>query len=166
MRLFIAIRLSDAWKEALEDAQNELFRSGVTGIYTPSENLHITLAFIGEYPDPDAVLDALASVDFNPFTIRLGGFGNFRDLWWAGVDKSEELTACAAKVRQALARAGIPYDRKRFSPHITLVRRAHIKRMPGLKMPDIPMTVDSISLMRSDRGKKGMIYSEIGRIRG
>lgn len=26
------------------------------------------------------------------------------------------------------------------------------------------MTVDAVSLMRSDRGKNGMIYTEIGRI--
>ena len=164
MRLFIAIQLSDAWKDALEEAQDALFHSGVTGNYTPVENVHITLAFIGDYPDPDEVMEALETVVFRPFTLRLGGFGNFGDLWWAGVGQSDELKACARKVRHALALAGIPYDRKRFSPHITLVRRAHIKRMPGIELPDIPMNVDSISLMRSDRGKRGMIYTEIGRI--
>ena len=164
MRLFIAIRLSQAWMDALEDAQETLFHSGVTGNYPPVENLHITLAFIGEYPDPEAVLEALDQVDFAPFTLRLNGFGNFGDLWWAGVGESAELKACVKKIRRALADAGIPYDRKRFSPHITLVRRAHIKRMPGIQLPDIPMIINSISLMRSDRGKQGMIYTEIGRI--
>ncbi|MDO5131920.1 MAG: RNA 2',3'-cyclic phosphodiesterase [Eubacteriales bacterium] len=164
MRLFIAIHLSSKIIEALEDAQDTLFRQGVTGNYTPAENMHITLAFIGEYPDPEAVLDALDSVDYTPFPIRLGGFGNFGDLWWAGIQKSDELTVLAKKVRRALAAAGIPYDRKRFSPHITLIRRAHIKRMPGIAMPDITMCVDHISLMRSDRGKNGMIYTELGRL--
>ena len=162
MRLFIAIHLSSEIKEALENAQDILFSQGVTGSYTTAENMHITLAFIGEYPDPDAVLEALETVEYAPFPIRLEGFGNFGDLWWAGIGKSEELSALAKKVRRALAAADIPYDRKRFSPHITLIRRAHIKRMPGITLPDIPMTVGYISLMRSDRGKNGMIYTELG----
>ena len=58
MRLFIAITLSDAMKDALIDVQNTMYEHGVRGNYTKEENLHLTLAFIGEYPDPEAVLDA------------------------------------------------------------------------------------------------------------
>jgi 2'-5' RNA ligase len=59
-----------------------------------------------------------------------------------------------------LADAHIPYDKKRFFPHITLIRKA-VGPMQWIQIQKASMTVDSISLMRSDRGKNGMIYTEI-----
>ena len=59
MRLFIAINLSQEMRESLIDLQNDWYDSGVRGNYSPEENLHLTLAFIGEYPDVGQVMDAL-----------------------------------------------------------------------------------------------------------
>ena len=68
-------------------------------------------------------------------------------------------------MRRALAEGDIPFDRKRFSPHITLIRKASLDRdLPGVPVPDAGMEIDSIALMRSDRGKRGMIHTEIGRV--
>ena len=163
MRLFIAIRLSKAMKEALLDLQRALHARGVRGNFTPEENLHLTLAFIGEYPEAEAVSDALAGVSFTPFTLHLAGMGCFGDLWWAGMDRSEALGALARRVRHALAEAGIPCDRKRFSPHITLLRKAR-GAVPVLAPEPAEMRVEAVSLMRSDRGKRGMLYTELARI--
>ena len=60
MRLFIAIHLSQEIKETLIDLQNEWYDLGVRGNYSSEENLHLTLAFIGEYPDPDIRADSAA----------------------------------------------------------------------------------------------------------
>ena len=48
MRLFIAIRLSDEMKKALINCMHDLKKQGVEGNYVPAQNLHMTLAFIGE----------------------------------------------------------------------------------------------------------------------
>ena len=135
MRLFIAININEKIRDALVLAQDALYSAGMKGNFTPAENLHLTLAFIGEYPDPQPVIEALERVDFSPFEIRLQGFGNFGDLWWAGLQKSEDLSDLARRIRRELARAEIPYDRKKFSPHFTLLRRACGRRMPGLDLP-------------------------------
>ncbi|MCR5088243.1 MAG: RNA 2',3'-cyclic phosphodiesterase [Oscillospiraceae bacterium] len=161
MRLFIAINLSPQIKGELLNAQNAMVDHGVRGNYTPEDNMHLTLAFIGDYPDPQAVLDALSDVDFTPFDISLDGIGSFGDLWWAGIKESVPLTSVARRVRRALAEHGIPFDRKRFSPHITLLRKA-TNSMPGIQVRPIGMTVGEIALMRSDRGRSGMIYTELG----
>ena len=163
MRLFIAIRLSDEMKDALVHAQNELYDRGVRGRFTAEENLHLTLAFLGEVPDAEPVLDALSDVSFKPFEITLEGIGCFGDLWWAGLKESAALDALARKVRHALAERELPFDRKRFSPHITLIRNASGK-LPGLQLRPASMTVSAVSLMRSDRGKHGMIYTELGAV--
>ena len=147
-------------KDALNQLQNDLYDRGVRGNYTPEEKMHLTLAFIGEYPDAEPVLDALSAVSFTPFEITLEGIGCFGDLWWAGIGGSAPLEAVARRVRRALAENAIPFDRKRFSPHITLIRKASGK-MPGVELRPTSMTVNSISLMRSDRGRHGMIYTEL-----
>jgi 2'-5' RNA ligase len=68
------------------------------------------------------------------------------------------------RIRRALAKNNIPFDKKRFSPHITLIRKA-AGTMPGIQLNTVSMPVERISLMRSDRGKRGMIYTEVGEIR-
>ena len=55
MRLFIAIQLSDEMKKSVISTMHELKKAGVKGSYVPSQNLHVTLAFIGETEDSGAV---------------------------------------------------------------------------------------------------------------
>ena len=163
MRLFLAIDLTEGMKAAIIDAQNELYDRGVRGSYTPEENLHLTLAFIGEMPDAEPVLDAVSPVSFSPFELSLEGIGCFGDLWWVGIRPSPPLAALARRVRRALAENAIPFDRKRFSPHVTLLRKAR-GELPGMGAFRASMTVEAFSLLRSDRGRNGMIYTELGRI--
>lgn len=168
MRLFISINLADNIKEAIMDVQDSMMFCGIGGNYTRPENMHITLAFIGELADPELVLEQIERVEVEPFTISLKGIGAFRGLWWIGLEESEELKTLARRIRRNLAEAGIPYDRKKFSPHITLVRRpdGELSDLPAEAIESITgvsMTVDHVSLMRSDRGKRGMVYKEIGR---
>ncbi len=161
MRLFIAIASDKEIETALISMQDSLRRQGMRGNFTRPESLHLTLAFIGDYDDPDYVLDTMQSVPFRPFTLSLDGYGNFGDLWWAGIKKSDALMSYVRRLRHALADAGIPFDRKKFSPHITLVRKASFIVRPALAVPATQMTASRISLFRSDRGKNGMIYTEI-----
>jgi 2'-5' RNA ligase len=167
MRLFIAIPLSLHLETALIRTQEALRTRGVQGNFTPEDNLHLTLAFIGEYPDPEPVLDVLASVSVHPFPLTLDGLGAFHQVWWAGIRENPELDAYVKRLRHALAEAGIPYDRKRFSPHITLVRKPTGRgeeALGGLHFAGESMTVERISLFRSDRGKRGMVYTEVGAV--
>ena len=160
MRLFIAVTLGGEMKSALRDIQEQIKKQNIGGNFTKLENLHLTLAFIGEYSDPDRAAEALGRVSFKPFRISLDGIGCFGNLWWAGIRDGGELQKCAAQVRHCLADARIPFDRKRFSPHITLIREASRPIKAGIIVPEAGMTVEKLSLMRSDRGKSGMIYTE------
>lgn len=166
MRLFISISFDDNIKEALLSVQNLMKLKGVRGNYTRPENMHLTIAFIGEYRDPDYVKDVIESIVIAPFDISLSGMGDFGSLWWVGIEKNDKLETLARILRRRLAEADIPFDKKRFFPHITIVRKPEsvLPLTPG-DYADIlhgkTMTVDHISLMRSDRGKNGRIYTEV-----
>ncbi len=163
MRLFIAIELSDRFRDELCMVQKRLKMQGMTGNYTTRENMHLTLAFIGEFADPELVSDALADVELEPVKLTLDGFGNFGDIYWAGIRDSEELERNVKRIRRALADNGIPFDKKKFTPHITLARKIkYNKGFPTDSPFPVVMDVEYISLMRSDRGKNGMIYTAIG----
>lgn len=164
MRLFLAILPDEKMRTALINTQERLRKKGLKGRYTPEWNLHLTLAFIGEYQDPDAVMDAVQSVSMEPFSIRMDGYGRFDATVWAGIAENEELSAYVKKLRRAMSSSGIPFDSKPFAPHITVVRGVEKNIMlPGIMIPGASMKVQEVSLMRSDRGKNGMNYTEIDR---
>lgn len=164
MRLFIAILFEETMLDALCDLQEDMKAQGVYGNYTRRENLHLTLAFIGDYPDPGDVLEAIGEVPFTPFDLALDGVGSFGALFYAGIRADDALAAYVKRLRHTLAEHGIPFDKKRFLPHVTLVRKASTSLREGVSEITIPhasMRVKEVSLMRSDRGKHGMIYTEL-----
>ncbi len=165
MRLFIALLPDEDFKNALGRTQDAFRRAGVGGNYAERENLHVTLAFIGEYPDPDAVLDAMKAARPAPFLLSTDGIGSFGGAWWAGIRPTDALTAYAARLRRALAAAGVPYDKKKFTPHVTLIRKPDRDRIPPVAPPLAACEVAGVSLMRAYRGKNGMIYTEIGYVK-
>ena len=167
MRLFIAVLFEEDILNSLTAFQDRLRIQGVRGRYARRENLHLTLAFIGDYGDPEDVLDAMARADFRPFDLELDGVGSFGSIFWAGLKDSIPLAACTRRLRRTLADQGIPFDRKKFSPHITLIRDASYRNGRPIPVTDPPagrMIVKRISLMKSERGRNGMIYTEIGSV--
>ena len=166
MRLFIAVKLSKEVQKAAVEIQDQFQKLYADGRFSPQENLHLTLAFIGEYPDPDEVLEILEPLEFAPFQITMDKVGCFDDLWWTGFAKSKELENLAGQVRHLLSDADIPYDKKKFRPHVTLLRNAryYSGKPPYLEIRPVSMMVDHFCLMRSTRGKHGMIYTELGSV--
>jgi 2'-5' RNA ligase len=81
LRLFVAIDMPDAAKDALAVLAEELERQAEGGRFVPRENFHLTMAFIGE---TGRVNDAHAAVQRvnrlhldEPFVLRLQGIGSF-----------------------------------------------------------------------------------------
>ena len=164
MRLFTAIQPSPGFRAALEDLQQRLREAGVTGRYREPDGLHLTLAFIGEWPED--ITELLPAVR-KPFSVTLSHLGIFPEanVLWAGVEPCEELDLLAKQVRHCLADAGIPFDRKSFSPHITLARKPFVPEkviLSEIPVPRVSMIVNDVCLYRSDRGKDGMVYTVIG----
>ncbi len=164
MRLFVGLQPSVEFRAALSMLQSRLRSAGVSAVYLDPSNLHLTLAFIGEWPENiSAVLPRVE----RPFTLTLSGVGLFpgAKVIWAGVRKTPALDCLAQRVREKLAAADIPFDPKPFVPHITLGRKPVVPDtvdLPAFGIPPAVMTVDDVFLYRSARGKSGMVYSVIG----
>ena len=122
MRLFVAVNFTEEFKNTIIEYRNKLreFKDDPHINWTTDENLHLTLAFIGEYKDADKVKAALDTVGFKPFTIKTNGCGNFGSLRWVGI--TENAVKLSDKVRMALDEFEIPYDEKPMKPHVTVER--------------------------------------------
>ncbi len=162
MRAFIALHLSDEIVHSLLSAQDELRAFDKYANYTKKENLHLTLAFIGETErcgDIIRIMEAAAGAPFELTVSRCGSFGG--ELWWAGAEKNPPLAALAGRLRQSLAENGFDIDKKDFVPHITIARQ--VKNADGVRLniPEEKMTVSEMSLMKSDRIGGKLIYNEV-----
>ena len=160
MRLFVAIQLSDEMKKSITASLHDMKQKGIKGNYVPLQNLHLTLAFIGETDEPGKVKDALKNIQIKPFKLSLSEMGTFDDLLWVGIKGNQGLSAAAKAVRDALDSVGINYDRKSFEPHITIIRKlsGNWKQIPA---PKGDMMVKKISLMKTTFKDGKPVYSEV-----
>ena len=161
MRLFAAIQLSDEMKKALVVCMHDLKKQGVDGNYVPAQNLHMTLAFLGEYDDPAKVKEVIRKVPLPEFRLALSEKGNFGNILWAGVKGNQKLKTYVKDLRAALAAEGIPFDKEKFVPHITLIRKVSAKKPYQVHLPKTDMTVRKASLMRSEQKNGKMVYKEL-----
>jgi len=95
-RLFIAILLPEEIKARLAASQRSWQRRTSGGVvrWTPLEQMHLTLRFLGDVPEESvpAIVEALhrAAATVAPFALRASGLGCFPDarrprVLWAGV---------------------------------------------------------------------------------
>lgn len=161
MRLFVAIALSEEMKKALVNCMHELKKQGVEGNYVPAQNLHLTLAFIGEYDHPGKVKEVIETLPLPEFRLSLTEKGNFGDTLWVGVKGNQKLKTYARDLRAALAANGIPCDKEKFIPHITLLRKTSSKKPYQLEIPKMDMMVKRASLMKSEQKNGKVVYKEL-----
>ena len=129
MRLFIAIELDPPIRRAAYELALEL-RESVAGRAVREDNMHLTLAFLGEQPGGrlGALRKCMERAAAGSFRLELGNVGRFRrsggDIWWLGVRLSPELRGLQARLCSELRSAGFETEERPFRPHITLLRQA------------------------------------------
>lgn len=172
MRLFVAIVFSEQTRNWIYSLQKEVRSISDSGTFPPRENLHMTLAFLGDvHPARLSVLRKAidtAAASEGKFPLILSGLGTFqsqRDTTvWLGSMKNERLAALQKRLQSALEKSGFPLENRAFRPHITLGRRVKLRGeleiLPGNR-ERASAVVERICLMRSEFVKGGMIYTEI-----
>jgi 2'-5' RNA ligase len=144
LRLFVAIDLPEAWKQALSQLQSDMQQAlaadeatrGVRVRWVRPEGMHLTLKFLGEVPHDrlESIEGGLKSAVPQPpgFTLAIGRVGSFSDrraprVVWAGIQQAEDsqqraLFTLVESIETWLASASFPRERRPFRPHLTLGR--------------------------------------------
>lgn len=163
MRLFIGIKTG--CEDYLTALQDELKKYG-RGNFTHADNLHLTLKFLGEVPPARVkeILDAMARVKAEPFTLELRGVKIFNKngIVSAEVGGNLELLSSLAEALEGVLEAiGFPKEGRSFKAHITLARE--FRPGPGCDISSIPhasrkFTVNEMILFESARIEGKLIY--------
>jgi len=141
--------------------------------WSPIENLHITLRFLGTTPayyikSLSQALDNLAILS-QPFTLAFTHTGYFGEqkprVLWLGIEKSQQLNTLFESLADALDQLGFANENRLYMPHLTLGRIKQIADMNTLnnltKSQELgipPFTVKQISLFESISTDNGPVY--------
>ena len=149
MRLFVALVPPAAVVAALPDLPRGLRP-------VPPGQHHVTLAFLGEVPDPEPVAAALdAVVPGCPAPrLALAQAGAFGCAVWLGLTgERDRLDALARAVQDAVRSAGVPLDDRPYRPHLTVGRGALPVGLDAYAGPSA--TWSRVDLVRSTLGPAG-----------
>jgi 2'-5' RNA ligase len=157
LRLFFALWPDDATRAALMRLQTMM-----QGQMTRYENLHVTLAFLGQQPaalvpELKQILERLPRADMTLTLDRIGYFTRKR-IAWAGTHQApENLLTLQQQLADALARLGLATDtRNDFKPHVTLARDA--APPPDTSFTPIVWHIGRIALVKSETLSTGASY--------
>jgi len=171
MRLFVAINLGNDTRSRLASIRDELRKDSKRGNFTREENIHLTLAFIGECTETQAaaVKAAMFETKFELFVMTIDHIGNFHRYgdgctWWAGIRNCKPLEDMQHDLTKRIIAKNINVDDRRYTPHITFGRDVVTKKEPR-KIDPIAETVSAIDLMVSERIDGKLTYTSIYRKR-
>lgn len=161
LRLFYALWPDHATRTALAQLQ-----AHVTGRNTRPQNLHLTLAFLGE--QPASVLPQLQTIlrqlTLTAPILTLDQFGHFANshIAWAGMQAvPAALLQLQQTLRQQLLQHAVCFDqRTAFKPHITLAR--HAAAPAECSFTPIIWRASEVVLVQSETDGEGSLYRVLG----
>ncbi len=176
MRFFIGIKLDDTARESIDKFLKPFKKTGTPLKFTKTENLHLTLKFIGDVTDSQySQMEKLltsASYDAGTFNMNLTGCGKFGrggelSIFWLGIEKNPAMESLYDTIEETLRRASVPRETRPFKPHITVARnkkRYNFKSFFTLleenqDHPIAQIPVTHFQLFKSQLTPDGPIYS-------
>ena len=179
MRLFIAINFTVKDRRRMYSAGRKLREAELPVRWVDTDQLHMTLKFLGEVR-PERAGDVKAAVarvaeKTEPFTMVVQGGGAFPTMRrpkviWLGADASPELRCLKHDLEWELAPQGFEREVRAFHPHITLGRATKDARAGDFRgfealvdALDIEreITVRKVDVMESYLSAKGARYETI-----
>jgi 2'-5' RNA ligase len=177
VRAFLAVDLSDEAREMLTRVADRLGDALPPDVRViPPENLHLTLKFLGNFPEAElprlvrAVLPRV--IKTKPFEIEIGGLGAFpsaraaRVVWVGVMEGGAPLARLARQLESATSRVGVDRERRPYRGHLTLARlrtpaRVHLDELGDTGHAPVP--VREVVLYRSDLSSSGARYTALAR---
>ncbi|MBN2088696.1 RNA 2',3'-cyclic phosphodiesterase [candidate division KSB1 bacterium] len=182
IRTFIAIEIPASIQKQIALLQNRLKSVGEGISWVKTNNIHLTLKFLGDVPANlmQQVIEATkkACMDVKSFDLEIKGTGFFPDakrprvLWVGCEEKSGGLQKIHQGLDSMLSNLGFEKEMRKFSPHLTIGR---VK--DGRKLGDIPhllqqspfktekFLVAEVIVMKSQLHPAGSIYTPLAKIK-
>jgi 2'-5' RNA ligase len=166
VRLFVAVDLPHGVKDVVAEVIEELRPSAPQAKWVPRDNLHVTLAFLGETPLYEEVSSAVSSAagTMAPFSSGLEGLGTFPSprrarVVWLGLGGEAFYAAAADATWVRLAPLGFEAEKRPFSAHLTIARL----RVPApfdaqADVPALAFDVEALTLFRSRLARPAPVY--------
>ena len=159
-RLFFALWPDDATRDALNRTGKWLHQHW-GGRRMRADTLHITLAFLGDLTAAqlDALLQGIQDIPLGAFVLNLDQVGHWphNRIGWLGLSQpSMPLENLVLALRDQLRTLEIPFDARRHTPHITLLRKAQ----GGAALECLPVNwmIDGFVLVASNLQADGAHY--------
>lgn len=175
VRAFFAVEVPTT--EAIRGLLGSLRATGERLKVVTSENLHLTLKFLGEVPEAQveglaAALEA-ACRGHGPISVTVAGTGAFPQwssprVLWLGVEEGGGLVALANVLEERCLPLGFPPEGRPFSPHLTIARvKEGNPRSAVAKLRDhqgdtfASFVVDKVKLKKSTLRPGGPLYEDL-----
>ena len=131
VRAFIAVRMPEEVRAGLHRAQEDLRRLGADVKWVALDQIHLTLAFLGNVPSAGIegikqAMDEVAS-GRKPIPFAVSGLGFFGSptsprVVWVGLQAPPDLRELQAALAAGLSGKGFRTEDREFHPHLTLGR--------------------------------------------
>ena len=188
MRLFIGVELDHRVKAAASDVAERLRQRlqraapAVVVRWVPTENLHITIWFIGDVPDEraaaiaDVLRDPFRTCGFDLAVARCGAFppsGPPR-VFWIGVGTGQSaMQSLYHEVGERLAPLDFEPERRVYTAHLTIARvkdpgrgtsKVIRETLVGLPADCGACPIHAVTLFRSRLSPRGAAYEPLLRV--
>ena len=163
-RLFFALWPDDVLCEELLQRGKSWLRAS-NGRQVLRENLHITLAFLGNVDEvQQACLEKMADgIQIPAFELRLDrlAYWSRPRVAWAGVSKTPEaFTQLATQLQQGAQGCGLELEQRPPVAHLTLKRKV-TRAQPDEAIAPLCWTVGTFCLLSSVTRAEGPVYTRL-----
>jgi len=176
IRAFIAIELNKETQSYLSNIQSELKETGADVKWVKSENIHLTLKFLGniDVSKINQIKEILTKIsrENTEFTVELSDIGAFpkkehpRVIWIAIEKNQDKVIKIVADLEERLMELGIAKEDRPFRAHLTLGRvKSNLNRLKLVeKLKNINISqrhsliVNKLTLFKSTLTPGGPIY--------
>ena len=160
-RLFFALWPDDRQRDQLRELINAVAKT-VEGHAVDRRNWHITLAWIGDYPEEriPQLLKRVSEIDFEPFRLsfdRLEFWARPRIASLTAATVPEELHLVVTALENVLQDEGVVKETRTYRPHITVSRNARTFTTERLAQRT-SIEWSSFELVESVPGREGAFY--------
>jgi 2'-5' RNA ligase len=181
MRVFVALPLPDDFRESLLEKTAPLRLEHPEFRWTPEENLHVTLAFLGELDEAGVrlLVEAAgnAAAGTGPIALRSSHLMRFPKRGPAavlalGFDRGHgEIAGLADRIETGLERAGAegrysfrPREQRSFVGHLTIARKGRrpvVLAGEELTPIQIAAEVSRVVVFQSELRQEGAVYTPL-----